>query len=98
MADATRFRVETEEIARAAGWLVTSQTSSDQFTRQDVTIEVAYSAKDFVREITRHGPNGERVVVPSATVGKIDLLRFWLTGLKSNVIKASAKRAAGVDW
>jgi hypothetical protein len=75
-----------------------STGSSDQFIRDGVTIEVAHSPKDFIRDIVKHGPNNERVVVEHKTVGKVDLLRLWLTGQPSNVINPSVKRAAGVDW
>jgi hypothetical protein len=98
MADATRFRRENAEIAIRAGWRVTSLADSDQFTRGDVTIDVALSPKDYIRHIVKHGPNNEYVVVERNTVGKVDLLRFWLTGRPSNVISPSVKRAAGVDW
>jgi hypothetical protein len=98
MADATRFRVENVEIADRAGWRVTSLADVDQFTRGDVTIEVGLSAKDRIRYMTKHGPNNERVHIPFQTRGKVDLLRLWLTGQRSNVISPSVKRAAGVEW
>jgi hypothetical protein len=98
MADATRFRNETAEIASRAGWHVTPMGDIDKFTQADVSIEVVYSAKDYISELFRDGPGNEHLHIPKLTVGKIDLLRLWLTGRRSNVISASVKRAAGVDW
>lgn len=98
MADATRFRLETAEIARQAGWKVTSMAEIDRFTRDDISIEVAYSAKDYINEFFRDGPGKEHSHIPKRTVGKIDLLRLWLTGRGSNVIRPSVKHAAGVSW
>jgi hypothetical protein len=97
MADATRFRTETAEIAQQAGWRVTPQADIDQFTRGEVTIEAVYSAKDFIRYIVKDDTNSH-LVIPYRTVAKIDLLRLWLTGKRSNVIHPSVKREAGVDW
>ena len=98
MADATRFRAETAVIAEKAGWCVTPMAEADRFTRHDVAIEAAYSAKDFIRYLVKDGPGAEHLHIPYQTVAKIDLLRLWLTGRRSNVIKESVKRAAGVDW
>ena len=98
MADATRFRTETAEIARGAGWTVTPMAEIDKFTRGDVSIEVVYSPKDYINEFVRDGPGGEHSHIPKRTVGKIDLLRLWLTGRRSNVISQSVKRRAGVEW
>lgn len=98
MADATRFRSETAEIARGAGWAVMQMADIDKFTRDDVSIEVFYSPKDYINELFKDGPGEEHSHIPKRTVGKIDLLRLWLTGRRSNVIKDSVKRAAGVDW
>ncbi|WP_131811275.1 hypothetical protein [Mycobacterium kubicae] len=98
MADATRFRRENAAIAARAGWKVTTQAESDQFTRGDVTIEVMMSDKDFIRHMIKHGPNNEYQKVPHRTAGKVDLLRLWLTGRRSDVISRSVKRGAGVDW
>ena len=55
MADATRFRVETAEIAKGAGWSVTQMAEIDKFTRAGVSIEVAYSLKDYINEFFRDG-------------------------------------------
>ncbi len=98
MADATRFRFETSEMARTAGWGITSMAQIDRFTRAGVSIEVVYSTKDFISEFFRDGPGSEHSHIPKRTVAKIDLLRLWLTGSRSNVISQSVKRAAGVDW
>ncbi|RDH76895.1 hypothetical protein DVS77_18850 [Mycolicibacterium moriokaense] len=98
MADATRFRHENAAIAARAGWKVTTQAESDQFTRDGVTIEVVMSKKDFIRHLIRHGPNNEYLKIPHQTTGKVDLLRRWLTGRRSDVISPSIKKAAGVDW
>jgi hypothetical protein len=98
MADATRFRRENAAIAARAGWKVTTQAESDQFTRDDVTIEVVMSEKDFIRHIIKHGPTNEYLKIPHQTTGKVDLLRRWLTGRRSDVISPSIKKAAGVDW
>jgi hypothetical protein len=72
--------------------------SGDQFIRGEITIDAEYSPKDFVRRIVKHGPNNEYVCIEHNTVGKIDLLRTWLTGLPSNVVNPTLKRAAGVSW
>ena len=98
LANATKFRRETAAIAARAGWKVTTQANSDQFTREDVSIEVVMSDKDFIRHIIKDGPNGAHLEIPHQTTGKIDLLRRWLTGKRSDVIDPSVKRAAGVDW
>ena len=98
MAEATKFRQETAEIAAQAGWRVTSTDNNDQFIRRDIIIDVEYTPKDFVRSFAKHGPDNTYVSVARNTVGKIDLLRAWLTGRPSNVVNPSVKRAAGVDW
>ncbi len=98
MADATRFRVETAEIAKGAGWTLTQMAEIDKFSRAGISIEVVYSPKDYINEFFRDGPGSEHSHIPKRTVGKIDLLRLWLTGRRSNVISQSVKRAAGVDW
>lgn len=98
MASATRFRSETADIAGGAGWSVVQMAEIDKFTRDGVTIEVLYSPKDYINEFFREGPGGEHSHVPKRTVGKIDLLRLWLTGRPSNVVSQSVKRAAGVEW
>ncbi len=98
MADATRFRVETAEIAKGAGWTFTQMAEIDKFTRAGIAIEVVYSPKDYINEFFKDGPGGEHSHIPKRTVGKIDLLRLWLTGRRSNVISPSVQRAAGVDW
>lgn len=98
MRTATRFRDENIAIATKAGWRVISVNGNDQFMRGDVTIEVALSPKDFIRNIIKYGPRGEVLAVKHKTVGKVDLLRLWLTGQPSNVISLSIKQAAGVNW
>lgn len=98
MPDATKYRIETAELARLTGWQVTSLADNDQFRRGDVAIDVAYTPKNFVRDFQKHGPSGQYANVERNTVGKIDLLRLWLTGRASSVVNASQKRAAGVEW
>lgn len=98
MADATRFRLETAEIAKSARWKVMSMADIDRFTRDGVSIEVVYSPKDYIKEFYKDGPGGEHTSIPKRTVGKIDLLRPWPAGRRSNVVTQSVKRAAGVDW
>jgi hypothetical protein len=98
VANATKFRRQNAAIAARAGWQVTTQAHSDQFTRGDITIEVVMSDKDFIRHIIKHGPNNQYLEIPHQTTGKVDLLRRWITGKRSDVINQSVKRAAGVDW
>lgn len=80
MAEGTRFRLDTADLAIDAGWDVNSTELADQFAKGNITIDVQYSHDDAIEAMARWGPNQEQELVEAPEPGTVDLLRFWLTG------------------
>jgi hypothetical protein len=80
VSDPTRLRLDTADLADGSGWQVKSTESTDEFTRDGITIEVQYSSTDDIDSFVKRGPNHEYEVTDHKTMGKVSLLRLWLTG------------------
>lgn len=83
MAEGTRFRLDTADLAIDAGWDVSSTELADEFAKVDITIDVQYSHDDAIEAMAKWGPNQEQELVEAAGSGAVDLLRFWLTGRRT---------------
>lgn len=80
MADPAGIRLDTADLADGSGWRVTSTDHTDEFSRDGVRITVHYTAGDDIDGAVKRGPDGELEVIEHTTAGKLDVIRFWLTG------------------
>ena len=80
MAEATRFRLDSADLAIDAGWDVRSTEHADEFKKGDIAIDVQYSLDDSIDAMAKWGPKDEQEMVEVPQPDTVDLLRFWLTG------------------
>lgn len=80
MADATVLRLDTAELALEAGWEVDTVDHTDEFSRGGVRISVRYTTGDEMAAAVKRGPDGVAEDMEHRSGGKLELLRYWLTG------------------
>lgn len=82
VADATTLRLDTVDIAIAAGWQLASMRRIDEFSKDGVTVMVQYLADDEIDSLTRSREGRADEVYGADSSGKAGRLRIWL-GLRA---------------
>lgn len=83
LAEGTRFRLDTADLAIDAGWDVRSTELADEFTNGNITIDVQYSLDDAIEAMAKWGLGNEQELVEAPQPDTVGLLRFWLTGRRT---------------
>lgn len=97
MADGTRYRLDTVDMALGSGWsLHDDAEGADLFARDGSTVEVSYGADDDVEHAVRRGPNGECETLDRSAIGQLEDVRFWLTGQRPAMGALSPAALLGV--
>lgn len=95
LAEGTAFRLDTVDIAVESGWQFEHTSRTDEFSKDDVTVTVQYSAEDDINSLTRSGKRSEDEVFGPDSPGKQDRLRIWLTGRASAAAKPGVVGTSG---
>ncbi|WP_231748647.1 hypothetical protein [Mycobacterium sp. M26] len=96
MAPGTTLRLDTAELAMEFGWYVESSDHTDEFSRADVTITAHYSAADEIDSAVKKGPGVQFEDMEHRTFGRVELLRYWLTGRPAESTVAPAGSASKI--
>lgn len=80
MGQGTVARLDTAELAMEAEWHVHSTDHRDEFTRDGTTIVVDYNLDDTIGSAVKRHDDGRRESLDGRMDGKLELLRYWLTG------------------
>ncbi len=96
MAAGTTLRLDTVELAMESGWHVESDDHTDQFSRADVTITACYSAADELDNAVKKERGVEFENMEHRTAGRVELLRYWLTGRVTATAIAQAGATAKI--
>lgn len=93
MTDPTTLRLDTIDLAVEFGWEVEVILRMDEFTKEQVTIQVQYSSDDAITSITRTRPNRAEEGFADDSPGKNDRLRAWLMGRAPAAAKSAVRPA-----